>query len=208
MVNYYNEALDIILDIENDDEDKLDKNELPIVEMSADVLYGLIHARYILTRAGLQQMAEKYENSEFGTCPRYNCNFTPVLPYGRSDQPDRDVVRLFCPNCLDIYNCASSKYSLVDSAYFGTTFAHLFFDTFPEFLPQNKISLYVPKMFGFKISEYSKTGSRMLWLRQQPEGFNRQGLITLSENESTVENAESNNATVELDNKQEQGHDI
>ncbi|PVU96979.1 hypothetical protein BB559_002167 [Furculomyces boomerangus] len=170
MVNYYNEALDIILDIDNEeDEDKLEGSEMAMVEMSADVLYGLIHARYIITRMGLQQMAEKYENGEFGTCPRFLCNFTPVLPCGRTDQPDRDTVKLFCPNCLDIYNPSSAKYHSVDGAFFGTTFPNLFFDTYPELLPKQPSMIYTPKIFGFKISEKSKIGSRVRWLRMQPE---------------------------------------
>ncbi|KAJ2341207.1 casein kinase 2 regulatory subunit, partial [Coemansia sp. RSA 2671] len=64
-VNYYAEALDMILDIEDND-DPLDNEEVEAVEGSAEILYGLIHARFILTRDGLNRMEEKYENGEFG----------------------------------------------------------------------------------------------------------------------------------------------
>ncbi|PVU92537.1 hypothetical protein BB561_003757 [Smittium simulii] len=181
MVNYFTEALDIILDIdtEGSQEDKLEGDEAAMVEMSAEILYGLIHARYILTRDGLERMALKYENADFGYCPRYYCQMTRVLPCGVSDVPEIDTVRLYCPNCNDMYSCSSSRFNNIDGAFFGTTFAHLFFETFPDFLPKNSRTsaistlgpnpIYIPKIFGFKVSEFSKTSSRMKWLRMRPQ---------------------------------------
>ncbi|CAG8715947.1 11839_t:CDS:2, partial [Acaulospora colombiana] len=52
---------------------EMDTHRIPdvsIVEASAELLYGLVHQRYILTRPGLQAMAEKYENGVFGSCLR------------------------------------------------------------------------------------------------------------------------------------------
>jgi casein kinase II subunit beta len=85
-----------------------------IVEPYAFMLYGLIHQRYLLTRNGLRLMAERYSSSQFGTCPRYYCNKSPVLPIGRYDEAGRESVYLFCPSCLDIYTPPNSIHRCID----------------------------------------------------------------------------------------------
>ncbi|EPY51624.1 CK2 family regulatory subunit [Schizosaccharomyces cryophilus OY26] len=165
-VPFYNEALDLILDRNNPE--TLKKLDMGVVETSAQILYGLIHQRYIITRMGLHQMAEKYSTGIFGCCPRVNCCYTHVLPAGRSDVVGRMPVVLFCPNCLDLYAPSSSKYKNIDGSFFGTTFPHLFFETYPELNPKRAIpcgKIYQPRIYGFKVSEFSKTGPRMHWLR-------------------------------------------
>lgn len=102
------------------------------IEASAELLYGLIHARYITSRPGIQQMFEKYEMAHFGYCPRVFCHGTKVLPVGRVDSPGQETVKLFCPSCLDIYTPPNSRFQSVDGAFFGTTFPGLFLMTFPE----------------------------------------------------------------------------
>lgn len=107
-------------------------SDLSVVESSAELLYGLIHQRYITSRPGIQQMAEKYEMQHFGLCPRVFCNACKVLPVGTSDTPGQETVKLFCPSCLDVYTPPNSRFQSVDGAFFGTTFGCLFFMTFPE----------------------------------------------------------------------------
>jgi casein kinase II subunit beta len=107
-------------------------NDLSVIEGSAEMLYGLIHQRFITSRPGIQQMAEKYALQHFGVCPRVLCNGCRVLPVGHSDTPGQDTVKLFCPSCLDIYTPPNSRFQSVDGAFFGTTFGCLFFMTFPE----------------------------------------------------------------------------
>ncbi|KAI4170993.1 MAG: hypothetical protein LQ343_004530 [Gyalolechia ehrenbergii] len=104
-----------------------------VVESSAELLYGLIHQRYITSRPGMQQMADKYELQHFGSCPRVYCNGARVVPVGCNDTPGVETVKLFCPSCLDIYTPPNSRFQSVDGAFFGTTFGYLFFMSFPEY---------------------------------------------------------------------------
>ncbi len=108
-------------------------SDLSVIESSAEMLYGLIHQRFICSRAGIQQMSEKYEMGHFGVCPRTNCNQTRTLPVGLSDIPGEDTVKLFCPSCLDVYVPPNSRFQTVDGAFFGRTFGALFLLTFPEY---------------------------------------------------------------------------
>lgn len=150
---------------------------------------------------------------------------TSVVPCGRSDIPGLDTVKLFCPNCNDLYVPPSSRFQGVDGtlkpppsndqisiyilgAFFGTTFPHLFFQTYRELAPapfwrppqvgeaqpsprssqgsnprtspfvnpntnggQKRAAgyVYVPRIYGFKVSERAKSGPRMQWLRLRPE---------------------------------------
>ena len=108
-------------------------SDLSIIESSAEMLYGLIHQRFICSRTGIQQMSEKYDLSHFGVCPRTNCDGTRTLPVGLSDVPGEDTVKLFCPSCLDVYVPPNSRFQTVDGAFFGRTFGALFLLTFPDY---------------------------------------------------------------------------
>lgn len=232
-------------------------NDLSVIESSAELLYGLIHQRYITSRPGIQQMADKYEAQHFGFCPRVFCNQARVLPVGCNDIPGQETVKLFCASCLDVYTPPNSRFQSVDGAFFGTTFGCLFFMTFPEFdisskgdplslasthpvfatdspsttnpTPTNDAStskhsrsssltstpmtstappsslsqptppipplppqpthlngvatsnfapglgpgrIHEPRIYGFRVSERSKTGPRMKWLRMRPADMN------------------------------------
>ncbi|KAL2208104.1 casein kinase II beta subunit [Sarocladium strictum] len=108
-------------------------SDLSVIESSAEMLYGLIHQRFICSRAGIQQMSEKYELGHFGCCPRTNCEQARTLPVGLSDIPGEDTVKLFCPSCLDVYVPPNSRFQTVDGAFFGRTFGSLFLLTFPDY---------------------------------------------------------------------------
>lgn len=130
-----------------------DQETRMIIEKSSRHTFGLIHARFILTAAGLERMLAKYEAGNFGTCPRVLCRNCKLLPVGISDLPGVEGVKLYCPRCEDVYNPKSARHLGIDGAYFGTTFAHLFLQTFPQAAPTKASEQYVPRIFGFKIAD-------------------------------------------------------
>ncbi|XP_073106184.1 casein kinase II subunit beta-1 isoform X3 [Elaeis guineensis] len=102
-VPYYDYALDLILDVESSHGDMFTEEQNELVESAAEMLYGLIHVRYILTSKGMAAMLEKYKNYDFGRCPRVYCCGQPCLPLGQSDIPRSSTVKIYCPKCEDIY---------------------------------------------------------------------------------------------------------
>ncbi|KAL8119351.1 hypothetical protein AgCh_016757 [Apium graveolens] len=102
-VPYYDYALDLILDVESSHGDMFTEEQNELIESAAEMLYGLIHVRYILTSKGMAAMLEKYKNYDFGRCPKVYCCGQPCLPVGQSDIPRSSTVKIYCPKCEDIY---------------------------------------------------------------------------------------------------------
>ncbi|KAI9087030.1 hypothetical protein K1719_030991 [Acacia pycnantha] len=150
-VPYYDYALDLILDVESSHGDMFTEEQNELVESAAEMLYGLIHARYILTSKGMVALLDKYKNYDFGRCPRVYCSGQPCLPVGLSDIPRSSTVKIYCPKCEDIYYPRSKYQGNIDGAYFGTTFPHLFLMTYGHLKPQKPSQSYVPRVFGYKI---------------------------------------------------------
>jgi casein kinase II subunit beta len=169
-VQYYEEALDVLLDMEHNRQ--FSDKTTETIQHSAEQLYGLVHARYILTARGLSQMSDKFKRGEFGCCPRVYCSGQSVVPAGCSDRYGEHSVKLFCPNCSDIYHPKSNRQGSLDGAFFGTTFPHMLFHTLPELMPPRKRQqLYVPRIFGFRIhaSAYEVTAQQELLQALPPE---------------------------------------
>jgi len=157
-VPYYEYALDTILDSESTTAARFSKEQQESIESAAELLYGLIHARYIITPRGMAAMMEKYKSCHFGRCPRVHCQGQPGLPVGQSDLPRMHTTKIFCARCEDIYYPRSSRQANVDGAYFGTTFCHLFLQTYSDLVPSVPTASYVPRIFGFKIHKPKKGG--------------------------------------------------
>lgn len=150
-VPYYEYALDLILDSDSLADEALTEAQQEMVETAAEALYGLIHARFIITARGLSAMSEKFKSCEFGRCPRVLCHGQPCLPAGLSDLPRASTVKLYCPRCADVYYPRSKYHGNLDGAYFGTTFPHLFVLSYPLLRPPRTVERYMPRVFGFKI---------------------------------------------------------
>jgi len=204
----FSDCLDLILDrIGPDDSDDSHLTQ------SACTLYGLIHARYIITAHGLDAMYNKYAAKEFGICPLVQCLGQPVLPVGMKDEIGCDSVKIFCPKCQCVYqppsyqlpgsstqsrqsnsrevgnhNSSSNSHFPpgVDGASFGTTFPHLFLMTFNNLVPDGlePYSAYIPRVFGFKVHSPSK----MTMARQvgQSSGTSNNGKLYKTGNKSHI----------------------
>jgi len=155
LVPYYEYALDMVLDVEMPMEDSLTEEQQEIVESAAEMLYGLIHARYIVTNRGMHAMYEKYRAAAFGRCPCVFCQGQPVLPVGLSDLPRNYTVNVFCPRCHGLFFPKSTRQANIDGAYFGTTFPHLYLMTHPDMIPTRPSQTYVPRVYGFKVHKSS-----------------------------------------------------
>lgn len=198
-VQNFSDCLDLILDrIGPDDSDDSHLTQ------NACTLYGLIHARYIITAHGLDAMYNKYAAKEFGTCPLIPCVGQPVLPVGLRDDLGADTVKIFCPKCQNVYHpppvrsrsthgsSGTGASSGVDGASFGTTFPHLFLMTFnnlvPDPLPSN--STFVPRVFGFRVHQSNKQAPKsassptQMVVAQRGEGVEKENGQDEGENKS------------------------
>ncbi|KAK4050096.1 casein kinase 2 regulatory subunit [Microbotryomycetes sp. JL201] len=136
-VQGYSAALELITDTAADED--LNEEQRDQLETSARHLYGLIHARFIITSRGLSKMIEKYKKGDFGRCPRVLCYGQALLPLGLSDIPHHKAVKLYCPRCEDLYSPKSTRHGMIDGAYFGSTFAHMLFMVYPGLIPSKSI---------------------------------------------------------------------
>eukprot|EP01065_Artemidia_motanka_P029264 TRINITY_DN35407_c0_g1_i1.p1 TRINITY_DN35407_c0_g1~~TRINITY_DN35407_c0_g1_i1.p1 ORF type:complete len:258 (+),score=28.28 TRINITY_DN35407_c0_g1_i1:96-869(+) len=160
LIPFYDYALDMILDLETPGGDDLTPDQQSLVETAAETLYGLIHARYILTQRGMRMAEDKYHQQVWGRCPRVMCNGQAVLPAGQSDVMREASIKVYCPLCGDIYHPRSSKHKSLDGAFWGTTFPHLFIMCHPQLfqgLPK-PLTKYVPRIYGFKVRKPDKQG--------------------------------------------------
>jgi len=159
-VPFYDYALNMILDSEIPDD--LEDDQRPMVETAAQMLYGLIHARFILTSRGMAAMLAKYNLSVFGLCPLSQCEAVgqAVLPIGQHDILRSSATKVYCPGCKEIYFPRSQRLECLDGAYFGTSFAHLFFLTYPQLIPSSLPLPYVPRLYGFKMHQSAREALR------------------------------------------------
>jgi len=156
-VNHYNDAMDMILSQESPDEEELKDEMFLETYQDATDLYGLIHARFIMSPRGQAVMREKYLAGRFGVCPRVMCERQYVLPLGLSEELRTSRVKVFCPKCEEVYT-PKQKCTEVDGAYFGCSFPHVLLKTYPDVAPPLANIQYIPRIYGFKV--YGRRGSK------------------------------------------------
>lgn len=147
-VQYYQHALDLVTDVFDME---VDDDMREQIEKSARHLYGLVHARYIVTTRGLAKMMDKYKQGVFGKCPRVICESQHLLPMGQNDIANASQVKLYCAKCEDIYNPKSSRHNQIDGAYFGTSFHNILFQVYPALVPVKTQRRYEPRLYGFRV---------------------------------------------------------
>ncbi|OBZ72398.1 Casein kinase II subunit beta-2 [Grifola frondosa] len=145
-VQNYSQALDLITD---NLDDEIQDDVRGTLDVQARLLYGLIHARWIVTARGLAKMLDKYKKADFGRCPRVLCQSQPLLPVGLTDMPYEKSVKLYCGRCEDIYSPKSSRHGSIDE----WTRRYWFASTASVAL---KADRYRPRIFGFQVNEIAK----------------------------------------------------
>jgi casein kinase II subunit beta len=150
----YEFALDMISDKHSDEWTSLPDHSVASILVEAKQLYGLLHQRWICQSKGLVQMKRKFETGLFGTCPRFSCNDQRLLPVGATLRPQRHSVRVFCPQCYDVYRAAGP--SKIDGAHFGPAFPHLFLYEYPEFDAKDKFKPIVLRAHGFVVHKWQR----------------------------------------------------
>ncbi|CAM9500247.1 unnamed protein product [Choristocarpus tenellus] len=161
-IPYYQSALSLLLGERSAPPIAMEGEKAAIIQSSAALLYGLVHARYVVTTQGLQAVRDKFNRAHFGRCPRVYCQGQPVLPVGETDRPMQSSVKVFCPRCGDLFY-PSGYVRDRDGAYWGTTLAHLLLLDQPKLEPSPNPHQYIPRVFGFRVQkEGSGTGSGLV----------------------------------------------
>lgn len=141
----YKEALALLR------EESLDFHDDELIEQTIR-LYGLVHARYIGSIDGMEKMHNKYTAGHFQRCPRVLCNGCSCLPYGCSEVEGEGSLKMYCPNCGDVYDPENSEFNSIDGAYFGPSWVHIITQQYEDMVPDSPPRPYVPRIFGFRLS--------------------------------------------------------
>lgn len=120
-------------------------------------LYGLVHARYIGSCDGMHNMHGKYLAGHFQRCPRVLCNGCYCLPYGCSEVEGEGTLKMYCPNCGDVYDPEYPEWNNLDGAYWGPSYVHIITQQYEDMVPEAPPRQYVPRVFGFRLSQESNT---------------------------------------------------
>lgn len=155
-IKHFSEALKLI----RNEPQTTDIDEMAVSKAAA-LLYAHIHARYVLTPQGLEDVRQKYERCEYGKCPRYLCGGQRLLPYSATEKPGKDVLRCFCPACHKLYKLYSMDPEFfIDGCFYGPSLVPMFILTYPNILPPQS-QPYEPTLYGFKLFSKQSRGKNI-----------------------------------------------
>lgn len=146
----YKAALRVILSTEDV------PNVPPTVQRAAEMLYTLVHARFITSPRGLDTVRRLllHDKTMFGKCPRPSCRGMPLLPHGETSEYSGHGAQRYCCACGQAWEFWDSQ---VDGSAWGRTFCHLYLLTYGNKelgriaspMPQTRST--VPTVFGFQV---------------------------------------------------------
>eukprot|EP00835_Amoeboradix_gromovi_P000411 NODE_14_length_42432_cov_0.433799.p16 type:complete len:211 gc:universal NODE_14_length_42432_cov_0.433799:25770-25138(-) len=156
---------DILTD--NSDIQEYSQDAHLILDKSTRHLYGMIHARYVLTAPGMRKIAMKVKSGIYGYCKRYNCPKTPLIPIGMSDKPYVSYVKGYCGHCQDVYHVNSQ----LDGSYFTSTLPHLLLLSFPDVIVQSRCIQFDLYNFGFDTTTIKSIKSAQLLVKEELDKY-------------------------------------
>jgi casein kinase II subunit beta len=121
-------------------------------------LYLYAHQRYVFTKLGCESVLDRVLEKEFGSCPKYGCEGIPVIPIGLFNEYGKGKSKVYCHNCECIYEPKGSLKKL-DGCAWGSGFCHFLILSYPYQFEKKKLVQYVPKLFGFVLSELDDNDS-------------------------------------------------
>mmetsp|Transcript_53595 Transcript_53595/g.107404 ORF Transcript_53595/g.107404 Transcript_53595/m.107404 type:complete len:262 (-) Transcript_53595:1825-2610(-) len=136
------------------------KNKVAIKNETLELLYGLLHSRYIFTTLGIHKIFKKFSDGLFGICSGFYCVNSRLLPFGSSDTPNRSILKFFCPKCKNLFRNSFQNDKKVDSSFFGSSFLFFFLSAYPECVGIETFFNFIPRNFGFRFSEFYSRGKK------------------------------------------------
>jgi casein kinase II subunit beta len=139
--------------------DSFDSDSDDEIERCSEAIFGLVHARYIFTMDGLNEMFQKYQKGIFGVCPRWSCKDEHLLPVGLTDRPGVEKVKTYCPRCKELYE-PDPVHAHLDGAFFSRSFPHYFLLESKQLCAQNSVERQVSNDLNATITSESQSMGR------------------------------------------------
>ena len=75
------------------------------------------------------------------------------MQVGEHAEMGRSSVKLYCPQCQDMYDPPRKCHRDIDGAYFGPSFPHLLMMVKPDSFQPKPFRVYTPRIYGFRVHD-------------------------------------------------------